>query len=279
MSKDTKKKVEEVEEKDEELDEEDEDEEEEEEGEDEEDEDDGEEERNVAAAKPVARRAAVPASKQDKHEKHAKHDDHGHGHDDEDDETDLDDPTWWAPYAVMTTLVLIGVLGFFGVFNKPLAFLAAKPKDGSHTSTTKHEDAHKGATAPPPATGRPNPHAGHGHDQPGQPPREMFGAKHLLVMYKGSRRAPPAVERSKEEAKTRATEAMKKAKAPGAKFEDLVKEYSDEPNAGARGGDLGKFPRGAMVPEFQTALDKMKVGEVSDLVETPFGYHVILRTQ
>ncbi|KYF51309.1 hypothetical protein BE15_07615 [Sorangium cellulosum] len=107
----------------------------------------------------------------------------------------------------------------------------------------------------------------------------MFGAKHLLVMYKGSRRAPPTIERTKEEAQARATEAMKKAKADPSKFADIVKEYSDEPGADKRGGDLGKFPKGAMVPEFQVGLEKIKVGEVSDLVETPFGFHVILRTQ
>ncbi len=72
---------------------------------------------------------------------------------------------------------------------------------------------------------------------------------------------------------------MKKAKDGKTKFEDVVKEYSDEPNAGARGGDLGRFPKGAMVPEFQAGLEKLKVGEISDLVETSFGFHVILRTQ
>jgi len=107
----------------------------------------------------------------------------------------------------------------------------------------------------------------------------MFGAKHLLVMYKGGRSAPPNVTRTKEEAKARAEEAAKKAKDPKNKFEDLVKEYSDEPGAGARGGDLGRFPKGAMVPEFQNAVEKLKVGEVSGTVESPFGFHVILRTQ
>jgi hypothetical protein len=111
-----------------------------------------------------------------------------------------------------------------------------------------------------------------------QAPREMFAAKHLLVMYKGGRRAPEGITRTKDEAKARATEAQKKAKDGKIKFEDLVKEYSDEPRAGERGGDLGTFPKGSMVPEFQAALDKMKIGEISDVVETPFGFHVILRT-
>ena len=108
--------------------------------------------------------------------------------------------------------------------------------------------------------------------------RDEFGAKHLLVQYKGAMRAPPSITRTEEEAKARATEAMKKAKS-GTKFEDLVREYSDEPGAAQRGGDLGKFRRGQMVPEFQTAVEKLKVGEVSGLVKTRFGYHVILRTK
>ena len=114
---------------------------------------------------------------------------------------------------------------------------------------------------------------------PQVPQDGTYGAKHLLVMYKGSMRAPASITRTEDEAKARATEAMKKAKEGKVKFEDLVKEYSDEPNAGARGGDLGKFRKGQMVPEFQNAVEKLKVGEVSDLVKTPFGYHVILRTQ
>jgi parvulin-like peptidyl-prolyl isomerase len=87
------------------------------------------------------------------------------------------------------------------------------------------------------------------------------------------------VTRSKDEAKARAGEALKKAKDPKNKFEDVVKEYTDEPGGAQRGGDLGKFPKGSMVPEFQTALDKLKVNEISDIVETPFGFHVIQRTQ
>ncbi len=85
--------------------------------------------------------------------------------------------------------------------------------------------------------------------------------------------------RTKDEAKARATEAQKKAKEGKIKFEDLVKEYSDEPRAGERGGDLGSFPKGSMVPEFQAGLEKIKIGEISDVVESPFGFHVILRTQ
>ncbi len=222
--------------------------------------------RAVADERRARRAAAARAPK-----KSAAHDDHGHGHDHDDDEesSEGEDPSWWAPHAVMSALVLIGVLGFFGLFNKILAPIAAHP--AGQTETAKEESKPAEPTKAP----TPTPQA----PQPPQAPREMFAAKHLLVMYKGGKRAPESVTRTKEEAKARATEAQKKAKEGKIKFEDLVKEYSDEPRAGERGGDLGSFPKGSMVPEFQAGLEKIKIGEISDVVESPFGFHVILRTQ
>lgn len=118
---------------------------------------------------------------------------------------------------------------------------------------------------------------------PTQPPTSpsvqvLYGAKHLIIMYAGSMRAPITVTRTKAEALVLAQEAKKQSKS-GARFEDLVTQFSDEPGAAARGGDLGNFPKGAMVPEFQNAVEQLKVGEVSDVVETPFGYHLIWRTR
>src|SRR4051812_44158368 len=117
-----KKTTKDTEHKDEELDEHDEA-----RGADEDSDEDEEEARPAVAAKADrSRRAKVRAVEVD-HE-----DDHGHGHDDDADESgtdDEEDPYWWAPHAVMSTLVLVGVLGFFGVFNKVLAPIAAHPKD------------------------------------------------------------------------------------------------------------------------------------------------------
>ncbi len=204
------------------------------------------------------------------------HDAHGHGHDHHEDGDDIDtsnDPSWWVPHAVLGTLVVVGILGFFGVFNAIAARAGYKGVAGLVTETAQtSKPTEQKAPEPKPSVAPLPP------QRPDQPPKEMFGAKHLLVMYKGSMRAPEAITRTKEEAKARAEDARKKAKA-GSKFEDLVGEYSDEPGAGQRGGDLGKFPKGRMVPAFQDGLEKTKVGEVSDLVETPFGFHVILRTQ
>jgi len=108
--------------------------------------------------------------------------------------------------------------------------------------------------------------------------QERISARHILVSYKGALRAAPSVLRSREEAFARASEVLKRAKA-GDQFETLVEEYSDDLGSAARGGSLGEFGREDMVGEFSEAAFKLKPGELSDVVETQFGFHVILRTQ
>ena len=108
--------------------------------------------------------------------------------------------------------------------------------------------------------------------------QERITARHILVSYKGALRAAPSVLRSREEAFARASEALKRAKA-GDPFEALVEEYSDDLGSAARGGNLGEFGRQDMVGEFSDAAFKLKPGELSDVIETQFGFHVILRTQ
>lgn len=61
----------------------------------------------------------------------------------------------------------------------------------------------------------------------------------------------------------------------GESFETLAKEYSQDPGSGSRGGDLGWFGKGVMVPEFESAVFSGKVGEVLKPVKTNFGYHII----
>jgi hypothetical protein len=219
----------------------------------------------TAKSAPARAHASPKVSHGDHGKGHGGHAKDAHGHDDAIDD-EAQDPSWWTPYAVLGAIVVIGVLGFFGAFSSLLKPMFSPPK-----LAPEHEEAAPAQAAEPAAPAPAAPEAAADAD--------TFGAKHLLVMYKGSKRAPPTIERSKEEALARAKEAMAKAKAPGAKFEDLVAEYSDEPGAAKRGGNLGNFRRGAMVKEFQDALDKMKVGDVSDVVETPFGYHVIVRTK
>lgn len=120
---------------------------------------------------------------------------------------------------------------------------------------------------------RPTSHARSAENLPSE-----IGAKHLLVQYAGSQGAPRRITRSKEEARVRAEEALARAKA-GEDFNALVAEYSDEPGAAERGGSLGKFQHHAMVRQFSDAAFRLQVGQLSDVVETPFGFHVILRTE
>ncbi len=104
------------------------------------------------------------------------------------------------------------------------------------------------------------------------------GASHVLIQYKGSMRAGPTVTRTKDEAKKLAGEVMGKAK-KGQDFAGLAKQYSDEPGAKDRAGALGKFSKGMMVKPFADAAFALKPGEISGIVETDFGFHVIKRTE
>lgn len=108
-------------------------------------------------------------------------------------------------------------------------------------------------------------------------PREV-AAQHVLVMYRGSSRAPASVTRTRDQARTRADEVLRRARA-GEDFGALAGEFSDEPNAAERGGALPLFRRGQMAEEFERAAFALEVGAISDVVETEFGFHVIKRTE
>jgi len=95
---------------------------------------------------------------------------------------------------------------------------------------------------------------------------EGVHASHVLVSAK---------ERSDEEARGRAEEVRRKALA-GADFAELAREFSDDPSAKNNKGDLGSFSRGRMVKPFEDAAFALeKPGDISPLVKSPFGYHVI----
>jgi hypothetical protein len=109
-------------------------------------------------------------------------------------------------------------------------------------------------------------------------PASRIGARHVLVMYMGSSRAPESIVRTRDQARALAEDVLTRARA-GADFARLAVESSDEPGAAGRGGSLGRFGRGQMVPAFEEAAFRLKVSEISDVVETPFGFHIIQRTE
>ncbi|MGA8810467.1 MAG: peptidylprolyl isomerase [Thermoanaerobaculia bacterium] len=103
---------------------------------------------------------------------------------------------------------------------------------------------------------------------------EQVKARHILIAPKGSAAAQPGKELTDEQAKAKA-EDLRKQIVAGANFEELAKKESDDTGSGARGGDLGSFGHGQMVPEFEQAAFSAKVGEVTPIVKTQFGYHII----
>jgi peptidyl-prolyl cis-trans isomerase C len=105
---------------------------------------------------------------------------------------------------------------------------------------------------------------------------EEVRASHILISTKitDPNRDPNQV---KAQAKQKAEDLLKKVK-DGGDFATLAKENSDCPSA-PKGGDLGLFRRGQMVKPFEDAAFALKPGEVSDVVETQFGYHIIKVTE
>lgn len=104
---------------------------------------------------------------------------------------------------------------------------------------------------------------------------KRFAARHILVAFKGGVSSLTGATRTREEALARIEEVQAKLKA-GADFAEMAKAYSDD-STGPRGGDLGGFDQGTMVAPFEEALKKLQPGQVSGVVETPFGFHLILR--
>ena len=104
---------------------------------------------------------------------------------------------------------------------------------------------------------------------------DQIRASHILLMYAGSQRS--SATRTKAEAQAQIASIADQV-AQGGDFGSMAKQHSDCPSKG-RGGDLGNFPRGAMVPAFEDAAFGLPVGGTSGVIETPFGYHIIRRTE
>lgn len=98
-------------------------------------------------------------------------------------------------------------------------------------------------------------------------------ASHILIQS-----AADAPEAEQKAARARIDGILQQVKKNPADFAKLAKEHSQDPGSGQKGGDLGFFPRGAMVKAFEDAVFSMKVNQVSDVVRSEFGYHIIRLT-
>ena len=100
--------------------------------------------------------------------------------------------------------------------------------------------------------------------------KEERRASHILITAPAS---APAAER--EKAKARAEQLLAEVKKSPASFADIARKNSQDPGSAEKGGDLDFVARGAMVKPFEDAMFALKKGEISPVVETEFGYHII----
>jgi peptidyl-prolyl cis-trans isomerase D len=98
---------------------------------------------------------------------------------------------------------------------------------------------------------------------------EQVRARHILVAV-----PPGGDDAAKAQARAEAEDLLRQVRA-GGDFEALAKKHSKDPGSAAKGGDLGFFPRGRMVPAFDAAAFALEPGQVSELVETPYGFHIV----
>jgi peptidyl-prolyl cis-trans isomerase C len=107
-----------------------------------------------------------------------------------------------------------------------------------------------------------------------KPEFEQAQARHILIAFEGSPASREGRTRTEEEAKALAGK-LRADIVAGGDFAEIAKAESDDTMSGEKGGDLGSFGRGQMVPEFEAAVFDGKIGEVGEVVRTQFGYHII----
>lgn len=100
-------------------------------------------------------------------------------------------------------------------------------------------------------------------------PGSRVRARHILLRF------PPGATPAQADSVRALAESLRTRLEGGEDFEALAREYSEDTGSGANGGDLGSFGKGEMVPPFEEAAFSLPVGEISPVVETTFGLHII----
>ena len=145
------------------------------------------------------------------------------------------------------------------------------------------QDSRPENPAPPTAPDTPKPES-----QPATPPKtptampknERAAARHVLIGHTGAARPLPGATLSPEEAKARAEEILAELRAGTITFEDAIQQHSMAPDKADTKGSLGVVDQRRLAPEFKAfgeALFAAKVGELTSVVETPLGYHILKR--
>jgi parvulin-like peptidyl-prolyl isomerase len=98
---------------------------------------------------------------------------------------------------------------------------------------------------------------------------DILAADHILLLTQGMNDSQKAEVKKKIDAI--------RARVNSANFAQTAKDNSQDTQTAPKGGSLGIFPKGTMVPEFEKALQALKPGEISPVIQTPYGYHIIRR--
>lgn len=107
-------------------------------------------------------------------------------------------------------------------------------------------------------------------DHPNSGSNEQVDVSHILFTVPNGATAEQTAQ-----VKVKAEQVLAQVRANPAKFAELAKQYSQDPGSAANGGDLGFFSKGVMAKPFESAAFSMKKGQISDLVQTQFGFHIL----
>jgi peptidyl-prolyl cis-trans isomerase SurA len=108
---------------------------------------------------------------------------------------------------------------------------------------------------------------------------ERLAAEHILIRYHGAKSCPDSLKRTKAQALAEAQKILKLVQGPDASFPVAAYTYSEDDMTRSGGGYVGAFIRGKMDPAFEQAAFALQEGQISGVVETPYGFHIIKRVK